>query len=331
MGNGGACIEGFEVLAECPNFADLNGEDVKASRSAVKSLDDAVGTVSRALFSGKALTAEEGHQIAGECGAKVVMLMGMVKSGKTTVLSELYERFCQGRFAGYCFAGSRTIMGFERVCYLSRAVSEGEVEDTERTKRGREDNLLHLDLVAGSGQVPHRLLISDLSGEVFEDAIKTNENLYEIPYLRRADHLVVFADAERLGQVSERQHVANQLLVLLRCCTEESRIAKSCRLTVVVSRHDLLPSDMDQAFLESMRTRIRRRTDDYFYEPVRFLDLAARPANGPTNAYGLGELLGLWLDDTPTLRPRLPNLVCSFDDAAREIDTFAFKAVADDE
>ena len=337
VANGGSCIEGFDDLAECPNVSRADVADSEAAGGVIGQLGQEpslsrkeIEKPPRPLYSGNALAVGEAHELTGECASTVVILMGMVKSGKTTVLAEIYEHLCKGPFAGYLFAGSRTIMGFEQICHLSRAVSQGEMEDTDRTKRGAANNLLHLDLVAEENGRRQRLLITDLSGELFEEATLASENLYSVPYLTRADQVVIFADAEKLSDVSERHDLVNQLLVLLRCCIEESRLKPSCRVTVIVSRHDLLPADMDQNFLDSMQARIRQRTCVYFDEPTRFLNLAARPASGPANAHGLSDLLVGWFAKPHVQEPDIPKLLYSAENIQREIDKFAFK-VSDDE
>ena len=332
VADGGSCIEGFERLTECPNYLQTPPNDAEVSTKGAGSrrIEPTPAPAAEAaeaplsLSSGNALTAQEGHQLTGECLTKVVVLMGMVKSGKTTVLAELYEQLCRGPFAGHLFAGSRTIIGFERICYLSRAASQRSAEDTERTKRGTENNLLHLDLVAQDGGRRHRLLISDLSGELFEAATNATDDVYAIPYLRRADHVVLFADSEKLSDNSQRQYLLNQLLVLLRSCIEGTRICDSSILTLVVSRHDLLAADVDRTFFDFLETRLRERTGRYFREPIRFLDLAARPTTG--EVYGLGDLLQVWLQDF--------KLVPVFEGShrgeapVREIDRFAYKGGA---
>lgn len=338
VSSGGSCIEGFEDLTECPNYARVEADEDQRPRNDSVPTDhreieanEVVERVGLALSSGNALTLEEGHQLTGERMANVVVLMGMVKSGKTTVLAEIYERYCKGPFAGHFFAGSKTIMGFERICFLSRAVSQRDREDTDRTKRGIENNLLHLDLVGEQTGLRQRLLISDLSGELFEEATETNEVVLKIPYLRRASHVVVFADAEKLGNYGERHYLLNQVLVLFRCCIEETRIRRDCRVTVAVSRHDLLPQDVDQAFLTVMEERIRHRTQDYFDVPVQFVNLAARPSSEPNNAYGLEELLITWLEESNSPKPTIPTLlhpVVSSD--SREIDKFAMKVLSNE-
>ena len=337
IADGGSCIEGFPNLGDCPNFSSLQQKKQPESRDDGATPDEQalakqVGSAepALALSSGRALTVEEGHGVTGERRTKVVVLIGMVKSGKTTVLSELYERFCKGPIGGYLFAGSKTIMGFEQICYFARAVSERGVEDTDRTKIGIENNLLHLDLVRESDSQRQGILISDLSGELFKRAVDSRQNVQAIPYLRRADHVVLFADAEKLGDNSKKHHLVTQLMVLLRTCIEERRIGRNCRVALVISRHDLLPANVDGAFLETMKDRIRVRAASYFRKPVICLELAARPQSGPDDAYGLERLLSVWLEKDDDLLATAPTLCLEVGNEAREIDKFAYKVPADD-
>ena len=332
VAEGGSCIEGFESLRECPNYrqttpsaAGVTSDEGAPPRThPTPAVRPETAEPSLRLSSGNALTAQEAHQLTGECLTKVVVLMGMVKSGKTTVLAELYEHFCKGPFAGHLFAGSKTIIGFERICHLSRAASQRPAEDTERTKRATENNLLHLDLVAQDGGFRHRLLISDLSGELFEAATTATDHVCAIPYLRRADHVVLFADAEKLSDNSQRQYLLNQILVLLRSCIEGKRISDSSIVTVVVSRHDLAAGDVDRTFFDFLESRLRERADGYFREPIRFLDLAARPTTG--EIYGLKDLLQVWLQDcklVPVFKVPHRGVV-----PVREIDRLVYKGGA---
>ena len=337
IADGGSCIEGFADLAECPNFSEASQEvqhetglDSATSDSGSLETNVEAAKAELVLSSGRALTVEEGHGLTGARSTRVVVLIGMVKSGKTTVLAELYERFCKGPFGAYLFAGSRTILGFEQICYFARAVSQREIEDTDRTKSGEENNLLHLDLVDGRSGHRQPILVSDLSGELFERAVEARRNVHAIPYLRRADHVVLFADAEKLGDNSEKHLMVNQLMVLLRSCIEERRVDPNCRVTLVVSRHDLLPPDTDNAFLASVKSRICERASSYFGKPVEFLELAARPQSGPEDGYGLEELLSAWLEKDDIPRPSVQTVVLEVGSNAREIDKFAYKVSLDD-
>ena len=181
-------MEGFDPLTKCPNYTPATVPAEVKVPGAEPSVEIEVAEPEEdhhiTLPSGDALTANDAHRLTSGAQSTVVMLVGMVKSGKTTVLAEIFERFRLGPFAGHLFAGTRTIMGFERVCHYARAASQGEVEDTGRTVRGIENNLLHLDLVHQDSRARKRLLISDLSGEDFQEGTLTADSMHSIPYLR---------------------------------------------------------------------------------------------------------------------------------------------------
>ena len=103
-------IEGFEDLTECPNYSRVEADAAQSpvddnvpSDHKKTEANKEVERAALALSSGNALTSEEGHQLTGERMANVVVLMGMVKSGKTTVLAEIYERFLQRTFLQVIF------------------------------------------------------------------------------------------------------------------------------------------------------------------------------------------------------------------------------------
>ena len=124
-------------------------------------------------YEGAALRLDESYQVANALRPQFVLLMGDRDVGKTTLLAELHHSYLQAPFAGYLFAGSRTLIGFEERCFLSRFQSGLENEDTERTK-SRDIRLLHLSLAPEA--MPLRrtdLLFGDVSGERYRD-IKTS-------------------------------------------------------------------------------------------------------------------------------------------------------------
>ena len=88
------------------------------------------------LPSGKELNEVAANTIAASRSVRVVVLAGPVDSGKTTLLTSLYELFQWGTVADQLFAGSTTLPAFEQRCHLARTVSGGEIADTGR-KIGR--------------------------------------------------------------------------------------------------------------------------------------------------------------------------------------------------
>ena len=340
---GGACLEGFSALEECPNFSLAPAETAEpASRAGAVLLTDQASETGENIHeedqhvilpSGNALTASKAHHLTSEIPTTVVILVGMADSGKTTLLAEIYEKYRQGPFVNHLFAGTQTIMGFERVCHYARAASRGTKEVTSRTIKGIEDNLLHLDLVDRKSRLRKRLLVSDLSGEHFEDATETNDQLRAIPYLRRADHFVLFADAGTLRDLAKRQSLLSQMLVLLRGCAEESLVDRACRLTVVLSRHDLFPNDEtdneNEAFIELLQKKLTVRANALVNDAPTFFKLAARPDASGSAPYGMEEVLSVWLAIPGRPDPCLPRIDPNLRNHLRQIDSMTFKGSGD--
>src|SRR3954453_18020464 len=67
------------------------------------------------------LSFDEALTITGRRGARLIMPMGEVGVGKTTVMVELWTQLIGfDVISGHRFAGSRTAMAFEERAYLSR-------------------------------------------------------------------------------------------------------------------------------------------------------------------------------------------------------------------
>ncbi len=302
ISDGGSCLEGFTAdLVACPNYSEsalIDPPDGSVESDAPN--EEVAEEPDVLLSSGRALKIPEANALAASQLTTVVLLAGPHESGKTTLLASLFEKFRSGPFAGHVFAGSETLVAFETICHFSRAASELDEPDTERTKV-REGELVHLALESEAGSSSTKnLLLSDISGEIFERANFTNENLRRIPFLERADHLSLFFDGGRLSDSSSRHACKQQGLTLLRACCEEEVLQKTCSLSVVFSRQDLVEADREntESFQRLIEEEVARRYAGFFDTAVRCVRLAARPKEvkfGPP--IGVGELLNVWLQE----------------------------------
>ena len=138
---GGSCLEGFSTISECPHASFGEEKERPQTESASEEIeyDDAIH-----FHSGEALTYPEGSSILRRAGGKVIVVIGAQFSGKTTLLSRIYEEFERGKFAGMRFAGSMTLLEYSRRCWLASCGSMRKKPDTERTKDWESDRLLHL-------------------------------------------------------------------------------------------------------------------------------------------------------------------------------------------
>ena len=85
------------------------------------------------LPSSAMLSVEDANELLRWRSASVVAVVGERNGGKTTLISEIYERFLRGNFADTCFCGSWSLSGFEMKSFQSRAVSGAPRPDTPRT------------------------------------------------------------------------------------------------------------------------------------------------------------------------------------------------------
>lgn len=259
------------------------------------------------LPSGDALTAQEATCITAAARTQVVLISGSAKSGKTTLIAALFHYFQRGRFAGYMFAGSQTLVGFEKRCHKARISSGGLRPESDRTRPEETRNFLHLRLRKNASSIRH-VLFADLSAEYYERARNSVDDCREFGLIRRADHFVVLIDGEMVIHPTQRQRAKNEAMMLLRSCLDAGQLDATSYVDVLFSKWDLVEAATDvqehivfvrdaQALLdEHVAPRIAR---------LRFFRIAARqmtPAH--TVGHGLDEVLPSWIHDTPS--PPLP-------------------------
>jgi len=259
------------------------------------------------LPSGSDLTPEAGGRIAAACLTRLVLLAGEAESGKTTLLATIYEKFNEGDFADLVFAGSATLVGWEKRCHLARVASGAEKADTERTL-GLQQRLLHLRVRDKSlAEPPQDLLLTDLSGEAFKLIKDSTDECQKLGMLKRADHFVLLVDGRKLAARGARHEAQNNGMALLRSCVDAGMVGSNSFVDVVFSKYDLLaPVDRDTSeFLKHIVDTIKRRFERRLGR-LRFHNVAARPKSGTIEyAFGIPDLLRSWTEDSPYFVSRL--------------------------
>lgn len=196
---------------------------------------------------GEALEGQEALDVTQAVPARVVVVAGPAESGKTTLVAGLYEMFHRGPFGGHLFAGSRTLVGFERRCHLARRASGLEAPDTERTSRTSGQPMLHLRVRPPAGSEATDLLVTDIYGEAFRHAADSTEECQRLGVLRRADHVAVLVDGARLASLKLRQQPFAEADALLRSCEDAGMLDRTSQVQVVVTKADLVRVGADAA------------------------------------------------------------------------------------
>ena len=246
------------------------------------------------LPSGDALSSIEAHSIMRNNYTKVVAIADSAGSGKTTLVTSIFQKFMKESFAGYRFSGSKTLVGFEQRCHLARISSHMEHQNTERTHPSSQEIFLHLNL-CDSKQTHTDVLFSDISGEVFKVLKDSVDDCSKNELLKRADHLVLLIDGEKLMDAGERHKEKIQAEVFLRCCSDAGHLNGIRHIHIVISKLDLIESDAQKKthleFMNILKNSIMLRHKDNI-ENFYFYKIAARAEYGDYDiCHGVAPLL----------------------------------------
>lgn len=251
------------------------------------------------LYAGNELSNEDVEAVTLRSPAHLVVFAGAEASGKTTVLASIYEHFNQGQFAGFQFAGSRSLLGFEQICYLNRLASGGSRPDTPRTVPSDEPAYYHLAL-RGSGPCGSRrhVLLSAISGELFRLAKNSREDCERLTFLHRANTIAVLVDGSRLAVPAQRTNAQSEASSILESFIDAKMLSKTCRVEFVFSKLDRVV-EAGEAAVEFLNT-----TEKKFEAKFRgrvphlaFRRIAARPevgASEETQNNGLAQAFVAW-------------------------------------
>lgn len=277
-------------------------------------------------------TAETAYRVTSAASTRVLVVAGLNDSGKTTLVASIYEAFLRSpAFAGYCFAGSETLLGFERRCHFARLASGLPCPDTERTARGETIALLHLGVrPADLSAVRRDLLFTDISGEVFRDAKDSDGACGRLEVLRRADRLLVLIDGADLALRGRRFASYSAARDFLRRASDVGMLDDTALVDVLITKWDMVER-MEAAEKEEATNYVARveqwMRDDLAsrFAEMRFATIAARPDPESPLAlcYGVAALFPAWVEESmishrPRRKIQLPPLM-------REIDRYAMR------
>lgn len=322
IATGGRCLEGFaDPAEECPNYNSdtvVDGVDESASggladpqtsvthsgRGAMPSRDMSP------IHAGAALSTAEAAEIARRALTRVVVVAGVEESGKSSLVTCAFHHLLEAPFAGYSFAGSRTLPAFDERCHRARIDSERAAPTMGRTSSAAGTQFLHLRLAresdaGGSALATARdLLLTDVSGEAFRRARDNAEDAQKLPVLRRADRLAVLVDGAKLGQSNERQGAWRDAASLLRSLLDAEMVDSSTAVDVVVTKWDLVTAseraDDAIAYVASLEQRgapLAMRLAELRWHRVAALPTRAGVALG----FGVDTLVRAWMEDSHLL------------------------------
>ncbi len=247
------------------------------------------------LFSGGVLGPADTDAVTLRSPAQLIVLAGAEGSGKTTVLASIYERLSLGAFAGFQFAGSRSLLGFEEICHLNRLTSGNAVPDTQRTVPAEEAAYYHVALTR-EGQRRH-VLLSAMSGELFRLARNSREDCVRLTFLLRANTIAILIDGGRLVVPESRENAVADAAGILSSFLDAKMLGPHTRVEFVFSKVDCIVDAGEAAENFLKKTEAKLETKFRRHVPgLVFRRIAARPDTASRSELedGLAEAFISW-------------------------------------
>jgi hypothetical protein len=292
----GQCLEAFEHPAdECPHVYFNDGEDGGGFDETEDFSSDSVK-----LFLGEELSLERTTFVRYQYDTRLIFVVGEKDCGKTTLLAELFEGFQFDQFKNYKFAGSFTQIGFEKRCYLSRVNSKSKKADTERTK-SLEFNFLHLAVQPNVGGSVKHLLISDISGERFQQARDNSHAMAKMQLLSRADHILFVIDGSKLADAATKWTTLDRAKMFVKHALDQGVFNNYSRIRVVISKWDKIVTS-EAAIIEELVECSFSKLFENKIEKLSFSKIASRGEEYPLRfklGFGLDNLLDIWTREMP--------------------------------
>ncbi len=256
------------------------------------------------LYAGLALDADEALAVTLRYPAHLVVFAGGEGSGKTTILATIYENLVQGPFAGFRFAGSRSLSGFEQICHHNRIASGNAKPETARTHASETRTFYHLALARedeASGATHRHILLAAVSGERFRLARDSAEDCAMLSFIPRADVVVVLVDGEKLAGQQTRENALADAAGILDSFVDDGVLGCSTRVEIAFSKHDCIEADgrVAEEFLQKAEKRLRSRFSSRLPD-LSFRKIAARPEVAPAECdKGFLDAFNSWIATSP--------------------------------
>ena len=250
------------------------------------------------INSGEALNSNDIYRIAAKESTRMIVLVGPVASGKTTMETSLYQLFQNSPVNDFCFAGSYSLQGFEQRAFYTRIKSKGNEPTTQRTSLEDNQAFLHIRLWNRNNNVISNLVLADISGEAFTNHIgQVDEAKISFPFIERADYVVGIIDGEKLCNKKTRNSIVSETIEMIRTFWDAELITDGCVLQIVFSKFDLFSKvENHDLILEKIKQQIVARLSELFMD-IEYYNVAAMPSTIDefSVGYGLEDLLQGWV------------------------------------
>lgn len=289
-------MEITENNTEMDIFEDDNSEEIEVGLE-----NNDIEQSEHVLPLGIALNDKELYDLSSKEKVKIIYVLGPVKSGKTTFEAMLYTRFLKKIDDEILFSGSETLVGFEdRINALRTKSGEAEVQ-MPRTPKDERRTYLHLKLYDKYLGKKVNIILSDTSGETFEESKANTKSLEQnLPYLDMAERIVLFLDGEDLIDNTLRQGAVANVKMMLRTI-KASNLYTHQKIDIIISKNDCIYEKRENGNVMSFIDNIESKFSDLqkyynidFYRIEALNDFAIKDNNKSTL---LIDLMKKWIRD----------------------------------
>lgn len=189
------------------------------------------------------------NNIVSDSRPTLITLFGVSECGKTTFVGSLFAILRRRpSLLKKTFIDSDTLTGFERRVH-QRFLSEDGQSVIQRTQR-KGGSILNVTLGNEQGNNPHMFVISDLSGEIYGDAISDITIVQQQKAVKYADKLVIFADMEPLLRAKLYNSYKENFHSLLVRFKENNMLPEKAEVYVAINKSD----KVELAAIEAAKT-----------------------------------------------------------------------------
>jgi len=270
---GGACARQFSDPFDCEDFEPYEAEGSAAAGSDADDVPAEGGPLdtrgrrpwrqseeTEPLHSGRALTLEEATQVRRAHPTAVVVPIGEVRIGKTTLLAALFEGLGAVAAGGWSFAGSLSLMGFEERSHFAMVASGRRETDTPRTSINTSEVLLHLALLDPEG-ARQDVLLADVSGEHAEGLRLHDDAGDYTRLLSAATCVLLMVDGKQLAAPAKRHAELTRARTLFQAIQQNELLPDGVPVLLVATKWDLCSKVESEVtpLLQNLVGRIREK------------------------------------------------------------------------
>lgn len=305
----GKCVETYP-LDECPHYGRPAVADIEPIDEQPEDLPPAVDVEAPviALPLGEALGRAEASALQRRRASRAIGVVGPHFAGKTSLMASVYEILQENVVAGYSFAGSSTLIGFEMICHDARAASKRPEPHTERTTVGADATFFHLDLGIGEPATVTSLFIGDRSGEDYLTTVDELSNAEGFFELKRADVVTILVNGEHLADSKLRHEVKASTPQLVDALVEAGSISARQRVALVLTKKDAVAASAHAervvSDFDAMVAAVVRRHGNLVTGVASFVVAASpRIANAVNRGEGVSDLVAYWMQPVAAETP----------------------------